>query len=181
MGEPGPDVEARRRTEAFVSLLTACHGKLLGYLTALLGRRQDAEDVLQRASLLMWQKFDAFTPGTDFVAWGSTICFYEAKAFQRLAARAPFRFDEELMNLLSAERLDDLPVQERRLRAIEACLKDFPEADRRLLRAAYIEGARIAEMADRLHRAPQTLYNRLNQLRRALADCVRRRLAEEAS
>jgi hypothetical protein len=57
----------QRHTE-FVMLLTASHEKLLGYLMSLLGRWHDAQDVLQRASLLMWQKFAAFETGSDFVA-----------------------------------------------------------------------------------------------------------------
>lgn len=48
------------RHEQFVGLLTASHDKLLGYLLSLLGRWHDAQDVLQRASLLMWQKFGSF-------------------------------------------------------------------------------------------------------------------------
>jgi RNA polymerase sigma-70 factor (ECF subfamily) len=35
----------------------------------------------------------------------------------------------------------------------------------------------IARLAQQLGRAPQTLYNRLNTLRRSLAACVERRMA----
>ena len=43
-----------------------------------------------------------------------------------------------------------------------------------------IVDAGIASLAERLGRAPQTLYNKLNALRRSLADCVTQRLAAEA-
>jgi RNA polymerase sigma-70 factor (ECF subfamily) len=168
------------RHAEFVGLITANHPRLLGYCLSLLGRRHDAEDVLQKASLTMWQKFDSFTTGTDFLAWGATICFYEAKNFQRLAARSPLSFDDRLLAVLAAERLDDLRYHDERVAALDACLAEVPEKDRALLEAAYIAQTGIARMAAQLGRAPQTLYNRLNTLRRKLAACVERRLAAGA-
>lgn len=172
MTAPAPDRHAE-----FVSLLTANHPRLLGYCLSLVGRRHDAEDVLQKASLTMWRKFDTFTSGTDFLAWSTTICFYEAKNFQRLAARSPLSFDERLLAVLAADRLGDLRLHEERLAALDACLDSLPEKDRLLLEAAYIDRKGIARLAEQLGRAPQTLYNRLNTLRRSLAACVSRRLA----
>jgi RNA polymerase sigma-70 factor, ECF subfamily len=178
--EPASDSQSDRQAE-FVALLTGSHSRLLGYLMSLLGRRHDAEDVLQKASVTMWQKFDTFTLGTDFLAWASTVCFYEAKNFQRLSARAPLCFDDRLLAVLATERLADLGHREERLAALDRCLEKLPEKDRRLLQAAYIDQQGIARLAEQLGRAPQTLYNRLNILRRSLADCVQRRLAEGAS
>jgi len=166
------------RQAEFVALLTGSHGRLLGYLMSLLGRRHDAEDVLQKASLTMWQKFDTFTLGTDFLAWASTICFYEAKNFQRLSARSPLCFDDRLLAVLATERLADLGRREERLAALDRCLEKLPQKDRVLLQAAYIDRQGIGSLGEQLGRAPQTLYNRLNILRRSLADCVERRLAE---
>jgi RNA polymerase sigma-70 factor (ECF subfamily) len=174
--ESQPDRQAE-----FVALLTGSHGRLMGYLMSLLGRRHDAEDVLQKASVTMWQKFDTFELGTDFLAWASTVCFYEAKNFQRLSARSPLCFDDRLLTVLATERLADLGHREERLAALDLCLEKVPEKDRLLLQAAYIDGQGIASLAEQLGRAPQTLYNRLNILRRSLAECVDRRLAEGAA
>lgn len=175
-----PDSPHDRHAE-FVAALTASHGKLLGYLMGLLGRRQDAEDVLQRASVLMWQKFATFESGSDFMAWASTICFYEAKNFIRVAARSPLYFDDDLLATLGQERLEDLSRREQRLHALEACFKKLGSAEQELVRRAYLDGTAngIAMLAQSMNRAPQTLYNKLNHLRRLLAECVRRQLREE--
>jgi RNA polymerase sigma-70 factor (ECF subfamily) len=175
---PPPHLDSRQSD--FVERLTASHGKLLGYLLSLLGRWHDAQDVLQKASLVMWQKFDAFEPGSDFVAWASTICFYEAKNFQRLTARSPFSLSPELLETLARERLTDLPHQDRRMLALERCLNSLPSETRHLLETAYASHGGIAEMAAQLNRAPRTLYNKLNHLRRQLAECVLSRLQEES-
>ena len=164
--------------EAFVRLLNESHRRLLGYLRSLLGNRHDAEDVLQRASMTMWRRFETFVPGTDFMAWASTVAFYEAKNFQRVTARSRLRFDDELLNTLAAERLDDLRHLDERFDALEHCVGKLEAANRKLVEAVYGEDADIVVLAAQIGRAPQTLYNRLNVIRRALADCVERRLAE---
>ena len=164
--------------EAFVRLLNESHRRLLGYLRSLLGNRHDAEDVLQRASMTMWRRFETFEPGTDFMAWASTVAFYEAKNFQRVTARSRLRFDDELLNTLAAERLDDLRHLDERFDALEHCVGKLDAANRKLVEAVYGDDADIVALAAQLGRAPQTLYNRLNFLRRALAECVERQLAE---
>lgn len=180
MVPPRPSFPAAAgRHEEFVALLTASHRKLLGYLLSLLGRWHDAEDVLQRASVLMWQKFDTFEPDTDFVAWAGTIAFYEAKNFQRLTARSPLQFDDDLLATLSAERLEDLSHQQSRLAALQLCVDQLGTTERDLVRAAYEKHGGVAALATRLNRAPQTLYNKLNHIRRLLALCLQRRLEEE--
>ncbi len=160
-------------------LLTASHQKLLGYLMSLVGSWHDAQDVLQRASLMMWRKFGDFESGSDFLAWASTICFYEAKSFQRLAARSAFVFDEDLLSMLAVERLEDLQWQDHRMEALEQCLRQLAEPEQKMLRAAYVEHGSIVALAQQMNRAPRTLYNKLNHLRRMLADCVLRRLGED--
>jgi RNA polymerase sigma-70 factor, ECF subfamily len=170
--------DASDKHEAFVRLLNESHRRLLGYLRSLLGNRHDAEDVLQRASMTMWRRFETFVPGTDFMAWASTVAFYEAKNFQRVAARSRLCFDDDLLNTLAAERLDDLRHLDERFDALEHCVGKLDAANRKLVEAVYGDDADIVALAAQLGRAPQTLYNRLNAIRRALADCVERWLAE---
>jgi RNA polymerase sigma-70 factor (ECF subfamily) len=170
-----------QRHEEFVGLLTASHDKLLGYLLSLLGRWHDAQDVLQRASVLMWQKYGSFESGTDFMAWASTICFYEAKVFQRTASRSAWHFDDHLLDLLAAERVEDLKQHERRMEALETCLDSLRQDDRRLLEASCAAHGDITALAVQLGRAPRTLYNKLAILRRLLADCVVNRLQKETA
>jgi RNA polymerase sigma-70 factor (ECF subfamily) len=174
------DPDPGRHAE-FVRLLNGGHRRLLGYLVSLLGNRHDAEDVLQRASVTMWRRFDTFDLDSDFLAWACTVAFYEAKNFQRAAARERLRFSDTLIESLAVERLADLPAIAARHEALEHCLKKLDDSARQLIEAAYFEEGTLLKLAESLGRAPQTLYNKLNLIRRALADCVRGRLAEEVA
>ena len=167
--------------EDFVRLLNASHRQLLGYLVSLLGNRHDAEDVLQRTSVTLWRKFATFEKGTSFGAWASTVAFYEAKNFQRMGARSRLQFGDALMEIISAERAQDIVHTDARHDALGHCMEKLDESGRRLVEAAYLEGSDIGLLAEQLGRAKQTLYNKLNIIRRSLADCVTRRVAEEAA
>ena len=179
---PGPsDSGVESREEQFVRLLNAAHQRLKAYLLSLLGNRHDADDVLQQASVLMWQKFDMFEPGTDFLAWASMVALYEARNFQRVAARSRLRFNPALLETLAAERLEDARHFDHRLDALDECIEQLDERSRQLLQGVYAENSDVAALAARLGRAKQTLYNRLAHIRRALAECIERRLAEGMS
>jgi RNA polymerase sigma-70 factor (ECF subfamily) len=154
-----PPERSDQSHEEFVVLLTASHDRLMGYLLSLLGRWHDAEDVLQRASVLMWRKFGSFESGTDFTSWASTFCFYEAKNFQRTVSRSPLHFDDDLLALLAEER----------------------DEDRRLLLTSCSGHGGITALAMRSGRAPRTFFNKLAILRRLLAECVMSRLHEETT
>lgn len=167
-------------SEQFITLLNAAHGRLLAFLRVMLGNNADAEDVLQRASMTIWRKFGEFNPTKDFFAWASSFAFYEAKNFQRISARSRLHFDDKLMERLAEERVRDLDHREARLAAMDRCIEELDDAGRELVREFYLHDTALSALAERLGRAPQTLYNKLNTLRRLLADCMKRRLAQEA-
>lgn len=167
--------------EEFVRLLNSSHRQLLGYLVSILGNRHDAEDVLQRTSITLWRKFASFERGTNFAAWASTVAFYEARNFQRIGARSRLVFSDALLEILDTERSNDIAHTDARHEALGHCMEKLDESGRRLVEATYLEGSDIGLLAEQLGRAKQTLYNKLNIIRRLLADCVTRRLAEEGA
>jgi RNA polymerase sigma-70 factor (ECF subfamily) len=171
---------SEERQEEFIRLLNGSHGLLLRYVMSLGLGRHDAEDVVQRTGITMWRRFATFEPGSDFVAWATTVAFYEVKNFQRATGRSRLTFDEELMRLLAAERALDLRRLNPRRDALEACLERLDDDSRRLVSAIYVEEKGAAAVAQERGLALQTIYNQLGSLRRALARCVERRLAEGA-
>ena len=55
------------------------------------------------------------------------------------------------------------------------------DSDRDLVNAAYLDGNRISELASSLDRAPQTIYNKLNLIKKTLTDCVQQTLDAEST
>lgn len=163
-------------------LVNAAHFGVVAYLTSLLGNRHDAEDVFQQACVTMWRRFDTFRPGTNFNAWARKVAFYESREFRRMKVRNRFLFSDQLVENLAAERERDSDASEARFDALGHCLGKLDGTNRALLEAAYADREdSVIALAARLGRAPQTLYNRLNLLRRQLAECIERRMQEAAS
>jgi RNA polymerase sigma-70 factor (ECF subfamily) len=162
----------------YVRLLNESHALLLRYVMSLVGNRHDAEDVLQRASVVMWRRFGTFEPGTDFIAWATTVAFYEVRNFQRTMGRSRLEFDDELMQTLAAERVVHVRQWSERVEALEQCRTKLDSASRELLEAFYVDDIPVVELARRQGCAAKTLYNKLNFIRRALAECVQRQMAQ---
>ena len=169
------------RQEEFVRLLNGTHALLLRYVMSLVVNRHDAEDVMQRASVVMWKRFGTFESGTDFVAWATTVAFYEVRNFQRVTGRSRLEFDDELMQTLAAERAQHVRRWSSRMEALEVCVGKLEPSQRTLVETVYTQGLEVGEVARQQGRAPQTIYNQLNFIRRALAECVQRRMAGAAS
>jgi RNA polymerase sigma-70 factor (ECF subfamily) len=63
---------------------------------------------------------------------------------------------------------------------MDRCMDELDDSSRDLVREFYMNNADAGALAQKQGRAIQTLYNKLNALRRLLGDCMKRRLAQEA-
>jgi len=106
------------------------------------------------------------------------VAFYEVRNFQRVTGRCRLEFDDELMETLAAERVQHVRQWCARTEALEHCVEKLDSANRALVVAIYTDGTQANEIARQQGCAPKTIYNKLNFIRRALAECVQRRLAE---
>ena len=163
---------AGKPTEAFLKEFALHHDRLFAYLFSLLPHRPDAEDVFQRTSLILWQKFAQWEPGTDFLSWACGVAFYEVRNFIRVASRDRLRFGEALLETLAKERTATLQQRDERVTALQECLKKLDQGERELLQRAYVDEESIRELARRDGQAAQTLYNRLNLVRKRLLQCT---------
>jgi len=143
--EPLQPLSAEQQEE-FVRLLNETHAMLLRYAMSMVANRHDAEDVLQRASLVMWRRFGTFEPGTNFISWATTVVFYEVRNFQRVTGRARVEFDDELMHILATERVQHLRQWSARTDALDECVQKLDAASRELVNAIYTNGVQAIDV-----------------------------------
>lgn len=161
-----------RRPE-FEKCLIEARSSLFRFVLSLVGNAQDAEDIIQRASITMWRRFSEFEKGTNFIAWSFVVASFEAKNFLRSSSRSVVRFDEELFEKLAREREVDIQNDDTRLEALDECMQQLDPQSKALVESVYMRGEEVKDLAQREGRAPQTFYNRLNFIRRILTDCLR--------
>ncbi len=170
-------VDVQTETEKFVAQFSRCHARLFGYIYSLVPHEQDARDIFQRVSLLLWRKFSSFDPEADFFAWGCGVAYYEVRNFFRVSSRSRMQFNDELLHTLAIEKARR-GSEDRRLEVLRECLTELPAAERKLLLEVYADGRPIREVAEEHGKATQTVYNRLNLIRRKLHARMQRALAE---
>lgn len=161
-----------------MSLLNSNHALLLRYIISFVSNRSDAEDILQRSSITMWRRFSTFEQDTDFLAWATTIAFYEVRNFQRVTGRSRLEFSDTLLQTLSREREQDIRKWHPRFEALERCVQKLDPASQDLVEAVYSRGLTAGDLAIKQGKTTQSVYNKLSLIRRALAECVQKQLVE---
>jgi RNA polymerase sigma-70 factor (ECF subfamily) len=165
--------------ERFVRLFAQNQKRLLGYIYSLVPHAQNAEDICQKTSLVLWRKLHQLQPDGDFLTWACRVAYLEVCNFRRTQARDRLRFSDELLEYLAEDRLGDLDEMNQRLDALRECVKQLRPPQRELIQHAYSSEDSMRQLAERLGKAVQTIYNRLFRIRKMLFDCVERRLSAE--
>jgi RNA polymerase sigma-70 factor (ECF subfamily) len=154
---------------------------LWGFLMGLAKDPHRAEDLFQNTYLILCEKWEQYEPGTNFAAWARQIARFEFLASvdpdRRKFVTAEMEVLEAAMKAVEEER----PASDRR-DALQRCLESLPDArGRRAIELRYGESWSAGKVARDLGVTMNALYTLLSRVRKALQECVDRRLrAEEA-
>ncbi len=156
-------------------LLRRHQTQLFGYIYSLVHDLDDADDLFQQASLVLWDKFEEFDRARSFISWACGVARFEVLNFIRSRHRNRLYFCDELnLALIAAQEVhDDERIEERR-DALSCCMKKLRERDCALLEACYGRSATVGEVAASSGRSTHSIHNSLRRIRRALFECVRR-------
>ena len=163
----------------FEELLVTHQRSLLLYIKSLVTNHHEAEDLLQRANMILWQKRANFEAGSNFRAWSFTIARLEVLNQLRQQRRDQRVFSDR-------QNHESLPVfdpaaegdDEMMLHALKDCLERLSSKDQELLFVRYATDRPLKEYAENLHRSPGTLKARLFQIRENLKKSIEARLRE---
>ena len=165
----------------FVRLMTRDERKLYSYILTLVPNWNDADDVLQETNVRLWEDFDKFESGTNFLAWARRVAYYEVLTRRKRSKRSKLIFSEQLLEKLSSEAEELGSVADIRQRLLMKCVDELSDRSRELLASCYCDGARIKEVASNMGRTATAVYQSLHRIRLALRNCIEERLIEEQS
>lgn len=173
----GLSTEASRGAH-FAQLLVRHDRALRRYVLAMIPRKGDADEVMQRTAVRLWTKFDEFDTQREFLPWAIQQTYFEILNFRKEFARRKLFFREEVMQRLADCRPEYDSLQEQRRTALEKCLKRINREGVQLLRRRYCDSGSIADLAIELGQTAKALYRRLDRLRASIAECIRSRMGE---
>lgn len=160
----------------FLRLFAENEAALHTFVRSMLTSRQEAADVMQEVSVILWQKF---AEAHEFRPWAFGVARLVTLRHLRSQARDRHVFDDDLVNRLADEAaaMDQRHLSQRD--ALNGCLQKLPPAQRELTLSAYTKGTRMGDLAASRGQTPMSLYKILHRIRQALLECVRRTLTQE--
>jgi RNA polymerase sigma-70 factor, ECF subfamily len=165
--------------ESFVKLLLDHQRRVFTYILTLVPNVADAEDVMQEVSIVLWQKFPEYRPGSDFAAWAFRVAYNTVRTFRVKRFRCRVKFDDQLLATVSADveaMREELEVGRQ---VLADCANELPATDRELLTARYQACTTIRSLAAAVGRPIEGMYKAMRRIHDNLYDCVQRKLASE--
>jgi RNA polymerase sigma-70 factor, ECF subfamily len=164
-------------TESFLRLYSLHQKHIYAFVGTFFRDAADIDDVLQETSIVLWSKYAELRPGADFLPWAFGVARLEVFRHLRGKRGSGLPFDDSLMELLADERSRQQPYLERRRQALDSCLNKLGRRDHALIDECYQRGVLIKDVAERLCRPVNAVYQSLSRIRRQLHECVSRTMA----
>lgn len=166
-------MESKQQDE-FAKQFIENQGRLYAYIATLLPNRDDAEEVLQRTSLILWRKWEQFDTSKAFLPWARGIAVNEVRNLLRRSERRNVHLSEPILEMLVTEI--DQRQDEGRTAALSTCVERLQHKQKDLLEQCYLGSGGIQSVAQSLGLSPAAVYMRLHRIRKSLADCINREI-----
>ena len=165
-------------TTEFLRLLLDAQPQIYAYIRAQVPHRPDAEDVLQDTVATLWESFDKFVPGSNFLAWAYATARYKVFHFRRHKSDLS-GFSESFIELV-ADQAEEMSGEIVAMQdALAECLQKLRTSDREVVEKCYGTDSTIASVANDLGKPVDTVKSILRRSRHGLYDCIQRTMSRE--
>lgn len=180
-GCPGSNDGQGPKTEEFLRLLGAHERSLFAYVYALAPGWLDAEEVMQRLRIRIWQQFDQYETDKPFDAWARAIAYYLVLAYRKEKSRQREFFAERVLEAVSSQYEKHLEGAQDRNEVLTGCLEKLDARKRELVNAYYSSAKNSSEtVAGKLSMTPNAVRQALFRIRKILLECVERTMRVES-
>lgn len=158
----------------FLRLYTSAQPALRRFVLAHVPDFHEAEDALQRAATVLWDKFAEFDGERSFAAWAFGVARREVLHSKRSAARSRLVLTDDLSERLGTALDSETRKSDVQRAFLDYCLGRLPENTRRAVEMKYRRGLSTAALAAALGVTANAVRINLCRARQLLADCLRR-------
>ena len=159
----------------FSQKLVGIQRPLYSYILSMLPHREDAEDVLQEANLILCQKASEYSPEGNFQSWAYNIARYQIMAYLTKRKRNKISFSNELVDALADEETDIDSLQLSK-KALQICYDLLPVHMKEIARLRFKEENNIKIISKKVGRPLGAVSATLFRIRSNLIDCVKMKL-----
>lgn len=150
-------------------------GALRGFILALLPDLALVDDLLHEVFLIVTEKANGFTEGTNYLAWVKAMARFKVLEAIRLRRTNLRTLSSEVVEVLCTSspdvEIDDIQVQ-----AIRSCIRNLSKSTKTLIDMRYRLECKPSEIAQRIGWKVQSVSVELSKARELLRRCLYRKL-----
>lgn len=162
------------QSKEFVRLLTIHHPSIYAYIVSLVANFNDADDIMQETTSNMWEQFERFEPGTNFVAWGNKIAYYKVLELRRKKQRDKKNivFSEETFKKFAENVSKHGKDHTELVQKLRDCISKLQPGDINLIKLRYLKSHSAQEISRRLHKSIRSIYYSISRIQGLLLKCM---------
>ncbi len=181
-GEPDQPESPNPISESdFVRLFARHELALRNYARLILPDWSGVDDVLQDASITMWESRQRLRDQSGFLPWGKVIVRH--KCFNAIAKMRRDRLvlDKDVLEVIAREEEAETESEDLMLiqHSLAECLSELSPERRELVLAPYRGAGEVKKLAEQGRKTPNSLYKIIGRLRTKLSQCVEEKLKLE--
>jgi len=165
-------------TNDFIRLLTEHQIPLKGLILSMSPGCQDVNDILQDINVVLWEKKNSYTAGTDFKAWVYAIGRIKVMQYwdqQRKLGKMVLS-NEFLESVAEARATDSSGYLEDKLETLSRCLASLKPNEQQLVHARYSETTTLESYASQIGSTAGSLKVTIYRIKKKLKSCVEKNL-----
>ncbi len=164
-----------QQMQEFIQLLVAGQSRIYAYIMTMVANRNDADDIMQETTSMMWQRFGTFETGTDIVAWGIAIARYRILEFRRKKKKdSKVQFSDRTFKELEKESQTRLRDIDEYVSALRTCVQKLTSRDKALVNLKYEQSLAVKDISMRIGKTVQNVYYHLSRIHTLLLSCVQK-------
>lgn len=167
--------EKQEKLDLFVRLLSRYQGQIYSYILSVVGNYSDSDDILQETSSKLWDKFEQYEPGTDFLKWSLSVAYYRILEYRKNAKRRnKIIYTDDFVKNLSDSAPTYLSSTREHLEKLKDCIGKLPPSDTSLIAMRYYKSISVREIASRINKPIRSVYAALTRIQHLLLKCINR-------
>jgi RNA polymerase sigma-70 factor (ECF subfamily) len=96
----------------------------------------------------MWELFDSFQPGTDFLKWARSVAYYRVLEYRKKYKRnSKVIYTEEFLELVSESSPKHLSKTNEYLEILKSCVSKLQTSDASIIKMRYEKSTRLGSTA----------------------------------
>lgn len=161
----------------FLRLYAGIQTKLFAFILSVIHNRNDAEELFQETSVILWERFDSYEADKPFAGWALGIARNKVLEYLRANKRSRKLFSDSIYGQilrLAEGGQDDIS---QRVAALKTCMQSLRDVDRKLISFRFHENIPVKLLSQHTGRSADSLYKSLSRILHLLKLCIERKLA----